>query len=77
MPAGQILQERQLDPETGAIEDQVVCLGDRQLGRDERLTFGPQDVGHRFVARFVGVGLSVEGARVDEQGPYRSPIALR
>jgi len=56
VPAGQILQERQLDPETGAIEDQVVCLGDRQLGRDERLTFGPQDVGHRFVARFVGVG---------------------
>ena len=56
------------------LHDQVVGLGNGQLGRDERLALGSQHRRNSGMARFVGIGLGVQRAGIHDERHQRSPI---
>lgn len=73
----EVVEKRQLDVRPKAVQDQVVRLRDRELGRDQRLELVLEDGPNRSVAGLVRVGLRVQRAGVDDEGHYRPPIRWR
>jgi hypothetical protein len=63
----EVFEEGQLHLDSQASENEIVRLGNRHRRGDQRLAFGQENLGDNRVVRVGSIGLSVHGARVQEQ----------